>query len=56
MLLHDAKGIHNHLTLGDGEINLYARLALAQVCVCRIVLETKTVEALHKSIAWLHKM
>ncbi len=55
MHLHDAKGKHNHLTLGDGEINLYARLALAQVCGCRIVLETKTVEALHKSIAWLHK-
>jgi sugar phosphate isomerase/epimerase len=55
MHLHDAKGKHNHLALGDGEIDLHARLALARECGCRIVIETKTVEALQKSVAWLHE-
>ena len=55
MHLHDAKEKSNHLALGDGEINLDGRLALAKECACRVVLETKTVEALSHSVEYLIK-
>ena len=44
----------NHLALGDGEIDLRDRLRLAEACGCRCVLETKTIEALERSVAWLN--
>ena len=43
----------NHLALGDGEIDLADRLRLAEARNCRCVLETKTVDALTRSAAWL---
>jgi len=43
----------NHLALGDGEINLSERLAMARECGARCVLETKTIEALKQSVEWL---
>lgn len=43
----------NHLALGDGEIDLASRLELAKSRNARCVLETKTVEALKKSVEWL---
>ena len=43
----------NHLALGDGDIDLPARLDLAETHGCRCVLETKTVEALTRSVSWL---
>jgi len=43
----------NHLALGDGEIDLSARLDLAEERGCRCVLETKTVDALCRSVEWL---
>ncbi len=43
----------NHLALGDGEISMADRLDLAQKRNARCVLETKTIEALKKSVAWL---
>ena len=43
----------NHLALGDGEIDLPARLELAEALRCRCVLETKTVNALERSVGWL---
>ena len=43
----------NHLALGDGEIDILERLSLAEKQNCRCVLETKTVEALRKSVKWL---
>ena len=43
----------NHLALGDGEIDLPARLSLAEARGCRCVLETKTVDALTRSVGWL---
>jgi sugar phosphate isomerase/epimerase len=43
----------NHLALGDGKIDLPERLRLAEGRNARCVLETKTVEALKKSCAWL---
>ncbi len=43
----------NHLALGDGEIDLAERLRLAERRNARCVLETKTVEALKKSVEGL---
>ena len=43
----------NHLALGDGEIDLSARLRLAAGKHCRCVLETKTMQALEQSVARL---
>lgn len=43
----------NHLALGDGEINLKARLELAGERNARCVLETKTIEALKNSVKWI---
>ena len=43
----------NHLALGDGEIDLNNRLQLANSRNARCVLETKTIEALEKSVEYL---
>lgn len=53
--IHDgtAEPPRNHLALGDGEIDLTERLELARKQGCRCVLETKTVEALERSVQWL---
>lgn len=55
MHLHDAgeKGIH--LALGDGQLPLANRLHLAEDNDCRIVLETKTIGGLTKSVEWLRR-
>ena len=45
----------NHLALGDGEIDLMDRLRLAQSRNARCVLETKTIDALERSAAWLRR-
>ena len=45
----------NHLALGDGKIDLADRLRLAQERDARCVLETKTVDALKRSVKWLHE-
>lgn len=46
----------NHLALGDGEIDLKERLKMAKGKNARCVLETKTIEALKKSVGWLKEM
>ena len=53
--IHDGKEQppKNHLALGDGEIDLADRLKLAEKNNARCVLETKTIEALRKSVMWL---
>jgi len=43
----------NHLALGDGEINIRERLSVADDRNARCVLETKTIAALEKSVAFL---
>ncbi len=43
----------NHLALGDGEIDIDERLSLAKEKNARCVLETKTVEALKRSVEWV---
>lgn len=50
---HDALGRRNHLALGDGEIDLRERFTWAKRQGARIVLETKTVDALQISVARL---
>lgn len=50
---HDALGKKHHLALGDGEIDLAARFAWAKRQNARVVLETKTIEALRTSVARL---
>ena len=51
--VHDGLGNKNHQTLGTGEIDLEQRISIAKECGCRCVVETKTVDALRKSVAWL---
>ena len=55
MHVHDASEMppRNHLALGDGELDLAERLATAERHNARCVLETKTIEALRKSVTWL---
>ena len=56
MHLHDAAlPKRDHLALGDGELDLLDRLELAAHHGCTVVLEIKTAEALHSSVAWLDK-
>lgn len=47
---HDALGTRDHLALGDGEIDLQARFAWAARAHARVVLETKTIQALRTSV------
>ncbi|MBQ3704967.1 MAG: TIM barrel protein [Clostridia bacterium] len=55
--IHDGTEMppRNHLALGDGEIDLRARLQLAEEHNARCVLETKTIEALKQSVQWLRE-
>lgn len=55
MHMHDAVGKQNHLALGEGELDLPRYLALAGACGCRVVLETKTVLGLRRSVQWLRE-
>jgi sugar phosphate isomerase/epimerase len=41
--------------LGDGEIDLPDKFALAKECNCRCVLETKTIQGLTRSVERLHQ-
>lgn len=50
MHAHDAKGKSNHLAFGDGEINLRQRLNMAAQANTRVVLETKTLQALTQTV------
>lgn len=55
MHLHDAKSSvkRDHLTLGEGELDLLKYLDMAQMHSCRAVIEVKTIEGLRKSVQWL---
>jgi sugar phosphate isomerase/epimerase len=55
MHVHDGLGRNNHLAIGDGEIDLQDKFALAKVCNCRCVLETKTIEGLTRSVERLQE-
>ena len=51
--IHDASGRSNHLTLGEGDVDLKKYLDLAIAHDCRAVIEVKTVYGLQKSVEWL---
>lgn len=53
--IHDAFGEKNHLPLAIGEVDIPARLAIAQRNSCRCVIETKTEQALRQSVKWLRE-
>lgn len=53
MHLHDCAGKKAHLPLGEGSVLVCERLSLAKEMGCRVVLETKTVEGLKKSVQWM---
>lgn len=55
MHMHDGAGKSVHLALGDGEMDIAYYHALAEKRNCRVVLETKTVEALRKSVKYLRE-
>ena len=51
--LHDAQGRKNHLALGTGEMDIEKYINLAKEQNCRVVLETKTIDGLKRSVEWL---
>lgn len=53
MHMHDGAGTKVHLALGDGEMDIAWYRTLADEHDCRVVLETKTVEALKASVKYL---
>ena len=54
MHLHDAiRPNRDHLALGTGELDIRARLALAEKQHCTVVIEVKTAAALRESVRWL---
>lgn len=55
MHAHDAAGAKCHLAFGDGEIDLRQRLLMAKGAGARVVLETKTVEALGKTRRYIEE-
>ena len=56
MHLHDAiRPNRDHQALGTGELDIAARLALAEKQHCSVVVEVKTAAALTESIRWIRK-
>ncbi len=53
--LHGAEGKKNHLALGTGEMDIEKYINLANEHNCRVVLETKTIDGLKRSVEWLKK-
>ena len=52
--LHDVKdGKKDHQALGEGSIDIHKFVCLAELHDCTVVLETKTVESLRKSVKWM---
>lgn len=53
--IHDGKENppKNHLALGDGDLDIMKRLETAEKCNAGCVLETKTIEALRRSVQWI---
>lgn len=53
MHLHDASGRCDHLPLGTGDLDIPQYLSLAADNMCRVVLETKTIEGLECSVDYI---
>lgn len=56
MHIHDSLGKKVHLALGEGDADIASYIRLACENGCRAVLETKTLEALRKSVDYLAAM
>jgi len=56
MHLHDAIGNSNHLPLGEGNIDILEIMNIVRDSIKSIILETKTVEGLKKSIEYFRKL
>lgn len=54
MHMHDVIGKKDHQALGDGEVDLGKYFSLACERNCTVLLETKTVAGLHRSVQWLN--
>lgn len=50
MHLHDCRGAHPHMALGDGDIDLRGRLGWAAQNDATVVIEVKTIAALRESV------
>ena len=55
MHAHDTRGSKDHLALGDGEMNAKKYLDLARERNCTVVLETKTIAGLGRSVRWMQE-
>lgn len=57
MHIHDAMADEkrDHMTLGEGNLDLAKYLGLAKEYDCNAVLEVKTIDGLRKSVSWLKK-
>lgn len=55
MHIHDAIGKRDHLVLGTGEIDLPKYFDMANANLQNAVIETKTVDSLFKSTAWMRE-
>lgn len=53
MHIHDAVEKKNHLPLGEGELDIKKYLKIGNEHNCTMVLETKTVDGLKKSVDWI---
>ena len=53
--LHDAQNKKDHMTLGTGNVDITKYIQLAEKNKCTVVLETKTIDALRKSVEWLNR-
>ena len=51
--IHDCVGKKDHCTLGTGELDAMRYIDLAKDLDCTVVVETKTLESLEKSVLWL---
>lgn len=51
--LHDASDKKDHMTLSTGKVDIKKYIELAKKHNCTVVLETKTIDALRKSVEWL---
>ena len=55
MHIHDVRDRKDHQALGDGDVNLHKYFRLAQAHECTVLLETKTIAGLKKSVQWKNR-
>lgn len=55
MHIHDVRGKQDHQALGDGEVELHKYFDLAQAHGSTVLLETKTIAGLKRSVEWKNR-